>query len=372
MTQPESSQSVPEEEQRHPGIADDTPSTATAEAETEADAETEPEPLPWTPERVLEWNAYYDIYVMLAALLLAFVVSAVRVDENNPLLWSHLKTGELTAQQGHPVVTDSFSYYQPGARWINIPWLFQWSHAAIFKLVRDLVPADPADPTANTASAEQIAIGVLIGINALVRLLTAWVLLKIRRPGPGLWWSAICVALALGAIVSPVRVLPGGIAGPGMIVPSTWGMLLLAIELLLLHRAYFEGRRNALFVLVPIFLVWANLDDSFVVGLLILAAAALGRVLDGKFAANLLDSPANPAGDGTVGSTDDGVCPASQPGCRVRRSGAVYRRLPCKSFDLSCFPRRGRLALVISRTQDRCLPIQRDILLWQADPEAVP
>ena len=83
---------------------------------------------------------------MLAVLLLAFVVSSVRVDENNPLLWTHLKTGELTAQQGYPVVSDTFSYSETGTRWVNIPWLFQWSHAAIFKLVRDLVPPDPTDP----------------------------------------------------------------------------------------------------------------------------------------------------------------------------------------------------------------------------------
>ena len=148
------------------------------------------------------------------------------------------------------------------------------------------VPPDPADQTANQASAEQLAIGVLVGINALVRLITAWILLKIRRPGPGLWWSAVCVALALGAVVGPTRI--GGIAGPGVVAPSTWGMLLLAIEMLLLHRAYNEGRRGALYGMVPLFLVWVNLDDSFFVGLLVLAAAAAGRVLDGSSAGTLV------------------------------------------------------------------------------------
>ena len=83
--------------------------------------------------------------------------------------------------------------------------------------MRDLIPADPADPTANQTPAEQIAIGVLIGLNALVRLLTAWVLMKIRRTGPGLWWSAVCVAIAFGAIVGPTRSCPEAIAGPGIV-----------------------------------------------------------------------------------------------------------------------------------------------------------
>ncbi|HMF37763.1 MAG TPA: hypothetical protein VKF17_14035, partial [Isosphaeraceae bacterium] len=296
MTQPEASPPVPEQEQAR--LAPANGSTSTAVSEADADAETVPQPQPWTPERVTEWNAYYDIYVMLAVLLLVFVVSSVRVDENNPLLWTHLKTGELTAQRGYPVESDSFSYSETGTPWVNVPWLFQWSHAAIFRLVRDLVPPDPADPTANQASAEQLAIGVLIGINALARLITAWILLKIRRPGPGLWWSAVCVALALGAVVGPARILPGGIAGPGIVAPSTWGLLLLAIEMLLLHRAYNEGRRGALYGLVPLFLVWVNLDDSFFVGLLILAAAAVGRVLDGSSPDTLVRRSASSLADG--------------------------------------------------------------------------
>ena len=77
----------PEEEKLKSATSD----AAAAEAEDEADAE----PEPWTPERVSEWNAYYDIYVMLAVLLLAFVVAAVRI--NNSSFWTHLKAGELIA-----------------------------------------------------------------------------------------------------------------------------------------------------------------------------------------------------------------------------------------------------------------------------------
>ena len=277
MTQPEASSPVPKQE---------TPQSETATPESDGGAESPP--VPWTPERVSEWNAYYDIYVMLAVMLLAFVVSAVRVDDTNPAIWTHLKTGELIAQKSSPVVTDSFSFTASDSRWVNIPWLFQWSHAEIFHLVKGLVPADPNDLTANQASAEQIGVGVLIALSALARLLTAWVLLRIRRPGPGLWWSGLCVTLAIGAIVGPFGVLPGGIASPGIVSPSTWGTLLLAIEMLLLHRAYNEGRLRALYVLIPLFLVWANLDESFFMGLLILAAAAFGRVLDGRAAESLV------------------------------------------------------------------------------------
>ncbi len=279
MTEPEAP--IPFSDEPLANAAGEPAAVATAPAD---EAHEQPQSEPWTPARVSEWNAYYDLYVMLSVLFLVFVVSTVRVDEHNPLLWTHLKAGELAMQQSAPVVTDPFSFSQGDARWVNVPWLFQWSHAAIYKLVRDLVPSDPADPTANQGSAEQIAIGSLIALGALARVLTAWVMLSIRRPGPGLWWSAVCVTLALGAIAGPLGLLPGGIAGPGLVSPSTWGLLLQAIELLLLHWAFNEGRQSALYALIPLFLVWANLDESFFAGLLILAAAAIGRLLAGQSA----------------------------------------------------------------------------------------
>ena len=273
MTQPEASPPVPEEEAPTPAPQDDASTMPpTTDVETRAEPAT-----PWTPERVSEWNAYYDIYVMLAVLLLAFVVSAVRVDENNPVALDALETGQLIVQQGSPVVTDSFSYSETGQRWINIPWLFQLGHAAIFKLVRNLVPSDPTDLTANQAAGgtnchrradrhqcpgtADHGVDLLENPPARAR---AVVVGRLRDACPGSDRRA------------PFRILPGGIAGPGIVAPPTWGLLLLAIEMLILHRAYNEGRRGALYALVPLFLVWANLDESFFVGLLILAAA-LGR-----------------------------------------------------------------------------------------------
>ena len=49
----------------------------------------EPPPEPWTPERVSEWNAYYDFYVKLAALLLVFMVSCNYITDSQ--VWSALE-----------------------------------------------------------------------------------------------------------------------------------------------------------------------------------------------------------------------------------------------------------------------------------------
>ena len=269
------------------------PAAAVAEPEP-------PPPEPWTAERVSEWNAYYDVYVMLGTLLLVFVASAGKIEHSS--IWPQLQVGRTILATGSPVTRDAFSYTEDGKPWVNVPWLFEASHAALHKAASDAMPVDPADLTGTKARAEQVGAAALVALDALARLLTALLLLNVRRSGPGRWWSAVCVALAFGVVLRPlpgqVGVQLGGIAGPGAVAPETWGVLFLAAMLWILSRAV-HGRPRAveaadadevapgpavrnggrfLFALVPLFLVWANVDESFLVGLLLLGAWAVGRV----------------------------------------------------------------------------------------------
>ena len=281
MTEPEVSQPVPEND-----VASATATEETLAPETEA----APPPEPWTAERVSEWNAYYDFYVKSAVLLLVFITSCNYARDSH--LWLHLKTGQMIADQGSPLTTDVFSYTSNGQPWTDVPWLFQWSQAALYKLVLGFVPVNPTDPTANRETAEQIAVGTLAVLSALIRLATAGLLLKIRHRGPGLWWSAIVVALALGVTFHPgLGILMGGIAGPAFVSPATWGLLLLAFLMYILFQAFTLGRGWTLWLLIPAFALWANIDETFFTGLLVLAAAVIGRLFDGTGATVPLNSP---------------------------------------------------------------------------------
>jgi tetratricopeptide (TPR) repeat protein len=302
MTEPETTQPVPEND----------PQSATATAEAPApEPEVEPPPEPWTPERVSEWNSYYDFYVQLAALLLVFMVSCNFVTDSH--VWLHLKAGRLIADQGSPVSTDVFSYTESGKPWINVPWTFQWLHATIYALTQDLVPVNAADPSANRGTAEQIAVGTLVVLNALARLITAWLLLKTRHRGPGLWWQALVVTVAFGVVFQPAYgIMMGGIAGPGSVSPMTWGLLLFAFEMYLLFRAFVLGRSGALWLLIPTFLLWANLDISFLTGLAVLAASAVGHLLDGPDALAGAGPPGKAEGEGDAAL-------ASDPGAAKRK-----------------------------------------------------
>ena len=246
----------------------------------EATAAEEPAPEPWTPERVVEWNSYYDVYVALAVLLLAFIVSANKVTHSS--IWTQLQLGNLIAAKVAPVTTDPFSYTEEGKPWVNIPWAFEWSHSVLFNAAGDFSPIDPNDSAATAAKAEQVGAGVLIAVNAIARVFTALLLLGIRRKGPGRWWSAICVMLAVGVMAAPTGILLGGLARPAIVSPETWGLLLLAMELRLIFRATENGSRAAAYALIPLFLIWANVDESFLTGLMLLGMVVLGRVRKGR------------------------------------------------------------------------------------------
>lgn len=246
---------------------------AGVEAEAEAGApQAEPEPEPWTPERVLSWNSYYDIYVVGGVLLLIFFASANKIA--NSSIWTMLQTGKMIVANAAPVVTDPYSSTMAGKPWVNVSWVFQAAMSQLYEWGRGMAPANP-DRVAQAARAEQYAAGALVLVTALIRVLTALILLRIRHLGPGLWWSALCVMLALGVSLSPLGVSLGGMAGQSQVSPDAWGLLFLAIELWLLHKALNLGQSGSLYGLVPLFLLWANSDESFAFGLVILLAALL-------------------------------------------------------------------------------------------------
>ena len=284
-----------------------------AAAEPGPDEASPPPPEPWTPARVVEWNAYYDVYVAAFVLALAFLGSANKIQSANSGLWSMLQTGRQISEARSPIGISGSTLAAEGQRWVNIPWLFEVIHYQIFSNVAALAPA-PVAPAAAAPSSppvirgEQAAAGALVALDALVRAITAWLLLGLRRKGPGLWWTALCVTTALGVCLSPepvesvannaggqvVRVVQaalgiqlGGIAGTAAVAPETWGLMFLALELFLLHGAVNLGKTRRIYALIPLFALWANMDESFSFGLLILAAAAVGRFLDAKRAASV-------------------------------------------------------------------------------------
>ena len=264
MTEPESTQSIPEAEAR--ASAPETDASAKAPS---------PEPEPWTPERVTEWNAYYDLYVTLGVLLLAFVASANKITHSS--IWPQLQAGRMIAEKTAPVVTDLFSYTAEGRRWVNIPWLFECEPCT--------APPSGLGPRSDRPDRP----GRLCDPGRAVRRRRAR---GAQRSGPGRDRPGRPGHPPPGAGALVGRRLRDGGAGrglqPGRLdprwdrdpgpgrardlgpAPARPGIARAAPGTINL------GRRGAAFALVPLFLLWANLDDSFVVGLIVLAAAVAG------------------------------------------------------------------------------------------------
>lgn len=253
-------------------------------------------PEPMTPERVTSWNSYYDKYVMGALLVLVFVSAANRLIVSN--IWLHLKSGREVIANRAPVVKDPFSYTRGGGNWFNISWLFDASNAALFDAVRGIVPtegasaapapAPPADQAKAGAAAkpaaaadddapEQWGAAAVIGLSALVRALAALALLAIRKPGPGAWWAVVVAVFTLAW--APQL---GPVAGIALAGPENWGVLFMALELLIVHQAFRRGRTRLIYALIPLFLIWANADASFLPGLLVLLAYVIGNAIQSR------------------------------------------------------------------------------------------
>ena len=237
-------------------------------------------------------------------------------------------------------MTDPFSYTEEGRRWVNIPWLFEWSHAVVHKAAYDLAPVDPADPMGTGGEGRPGGRpGPLVGDDGDGAGADGrWSCWPSGAPGPGLWWSAVCAALALGAyLASPAGGMLGGIAGTAQVVAGHLGLLLLlALELFLLHRASTSAGGSAPVRLVPLFLLWANVDDSFLIGLLVLAAGVVGLGSIGRVrrrrrreaAGRSAFARARPDGPAAALRGDLSGEPVVPPGLHRGRGRPVPRPLP--------------------------------------------
>jgi hypothetical protein len=246
-------------------------------------------PEPWTASKVLEWNAYYDIYVALGVLLLAFLASANQLTTS--ATWTQLQAGRELSHKFEPTA-DPFSFSQTGQRWVHTSWLSDLLHYQLYNLVSGFAPPDQnATPVgmpeelrerASQAPREQWGIGGLVALDAVIRALTVLVLLGIRFRGPGLWWVASVVVATMVGIPVVTGIATGVFTSRFTVGSWPWGELLFAFELLCLFRVFLQGKVRALYFLIPIFVLWANLDESFLFGLVVLAFAVAGAALPAK------------------------------------------------------------------------------------------
>ena len=182
--------------------------------------------------------------LLMAELVLLTILLGCFLDKDMDIWW-HLRAGrDILAGHGIPH-TDSFIFALPGAEWIDLHWGFQVAAAWIF--------AHGGFAALTLAAAIAAGIAVALALAATAREASAVAVVWC-------WLPAVFVMSA--------RFYPR---------PEMLSLVCLAGYLLVVHAA--ERRPRALWLLVPIQLVWVNVQGLFVLGPIVLGCWLLGRAL---------------------------------------------------------------------------------------------
>jgi hypothetical protein len=177
------------------------------------------------------------LYSLLAVLFIqAFYVS-------DPDIWWHLRTGDWILAHHAVPRTDPFSSYGMGKPWVAYSWLFDILTAGIFA---------------------RLGLLAVVFWEIAARLALSVALFHLVRGLYSGFWRAIALSAA-GLLVMTEVIGPR----PGMLT-----ILFVILEFDILLSAGRTGRAKALWLLPPMFALWANWHIQFVYGLFVLGVFA--------------------------------------------------------------------------------------------------
>jgi hypothetical protein len=166
---------------------------------------------------------------------------------SDPDFWFHLKTGEYIVQTGHVPTTEFSSFTHFGKPFIAHGWL----SGLIFYVVYT-----------------RFGTYALTFIFAAVGVLAFWLVFKrMRNCHPLIAGFAILLGVTVSIATLGVR--------------ARVFTLLFASVFLWLLSEYIRGKRTrAIWLLVPLMVLWVNLHGGFLIGLALIAVTLIGIVLD--------------------------------------------------------------------------------------------
>ncbi|HTX89454.1 MAG TPA: tetratricopeptide repeat protein [Bacteroidales bacterium] len=192
---------------------------------------------------------------LLSALLLVFVFSVRLLSD--PDLGSHLKAGQWISEHHRVPTSDSFTFSVTGHPYIDMHWLFQLGIYQVYRFTG------------------------YEGLNLLVTLLvlTLFVLLVVRNRKAGVPLPFACLAMLTGFLIIEQRIM----LRPEMI---TW--LYMTGILMILDR-YYHRRKNLLFLLPFLMILWCNTQGLYILGIILIATYYISLVVrDRKIHLNYL------------------------------------------------------------------------------------
>ena len=187
-----------------------------------------------------------DWILCFAVLALGFILASFTA--RNSDFFMHIATGRLLSEGGYSFGKDPFSYVGGDRSWVNHSWLFDWIFYRLY----------------SSAGGS----GVVIA-KAIVVALAGGLLLLARKPGQFVFPAVICAVLALIA------------AAPWLMLrPTIASVLGISVLMALLVRApKIAGSWRFPACIAVLFATWANLDQWFFLGPVLLLLYTVGQLI---------------------------------------------------------------------------------------------
>src|SRR5580692_3061947 len=186
--------------------------------------------------------------LFLAAVLIIMALPVTRTIQD-PDFWWHLRAGQLIIQHGGLLGNDPFTYTVANHHWT----MHEWLNEVLFAI--------------------EYAVGGL-GLIVLVLSAVTWlglfaIMQKARLRNPSR------AVLGIGMLIGVVAGFP--IWGPRVQMVT---FAFSALTLLLVERYLLRGGK-AMWVMVPLFVLWSNLHGEFVIGLGFIAVIIIAELIGG-------------------------------------------------------------------------------------------
>ncbi len=174
----------------------------------------------------LDWSV--KLFIMSSAIYFFSFVTA------DPDLWGHVKFGESTWQTRALLPHNLYSFTAPDHPWINHEWLSELLFYAVYTMLGD---------------------AGLLFLKLGIGLIIVWLISRIALFRAV---DMILFAISFGLLISVIS--------PGfMIRPQLFSFLWFTCFFYIFH-CYFEKKKNGLWLLPPIMIIWCNSHGGFLIG----------------------------------------------------------------------------------------------------------
>jgi hypothetical protein len=198
----------------------------------------------------------------IVALVFGIAIMGFARTTADPDLWGHLRFGLDLLETGRVIRPDPYSYLTAGVTWVNHEWLAEALMAIAWRA---------AEASAFGSPATGLVLLKLTMVVAVVGVMY-WHLL----------WRGLS-AIAAGTIV--LAYLPVLLPWLGAVRPQMFTYACFALTLVAIARAE-EGQPRMLWVMPPVFALWANLHGGFLAGGGICALWLMARVIQRLYRAD--------------------------------------------------------------------------------------